>query len=118
MKYKKEIRIGDPHLQSIRNNLREVLWLEWDKRGLNIKKAQLHMLDSELSQEEKLALHDSLESEYKLNKRLIKPSIIMCGWCHQRNKDAIFNPSNRQWFCPDCYQEHFERITSSTSFIY
>ncbi len=118
MEHKKEIKVMDPRLRAIRNNLREIIYLRWDQEGLQLIQAQSHLLDAHLSQEEKLLIHLQLEENFKQNRNLMKNSIIMCGWCHQRDKDAIYNPSNRQWFCPDCYNEHEEEIINKTSIVY
>ncbi len=118
MKCKREVRIKDPRLRVLRNNLREILYFEWDRRGSRIIQAQSHVLDTELSRNEKLKLHEDLEEEYGRNRKLMKSSIVMCGWCHHKDRDAIYNPSNRQWFCPDCYDEHKEVILNAVSFIY
>ena len=118
MKHKREIKIKNPRLRALRNNLREVLWLEWDRRLRAIVSAQSNALDTELPQEEKLRLHGELEVELGEIRGLMKPCIVMCGWCHHRDKDAIYNPSNRQWFCPRCYSEHKEEILDAESYIY
>ncbi len=118
MKHKREIRIKSPRLRTLRNNLREIIWLEWDKRGLWIIQSQSGLIDTKLSQGEKLKLRKELENKLEQNQKLMKSSIVMCGWCHHRDRDAIYNPSNHQWFCPDCYSMHKEDILNSTSFIY
>ena len=118
MKHKREIKIKNPRLRALRNNLREIIYLEWSKRSCGIIDSQSDVLNSKLPQDEKLKLHRELEVKLGENRRLIMPSIIVCGWCHHRDKDAIYNPSNRQWFCPDCYNEHKEDIINATSFIY
>lgn len=118
MKHKREIRIKNPRLRAIRNNLREILYLEWSRRSRNIIGAQSDVHDLELPQSEKLILHGELQAELGDNRVIIMPSIIICGWCHHRDRDAIYNPSNRQWFCPVCYNEHKEEILVAESFIY
>ena len=118
MKHKREISIKNPHLRAIRNSLREILYLEWDKRSRGIIHAQSNVLDSKLPQSEKLRLLGELQVKLGENDIIIKPSIIMCGWCHHKDKDALYNPSNRQWFCLDCYNEHIEEILNAESFIY
>ena len=118
MKRKIEIKLKSLRLQVIRNNLREVLYLEWDGRCCDIIDAQSDILDTKLPQNEKLRLHGDLQVKLGENRIIIMPSIIMCGWCHHRDKDAIYNPSNHQWFCPVCYDEHKEDILNAESFIY
>jgi len=118
MKQKKEIRIKGPHLRALRGNLREILYLEWNERGCAIIDAQSDMLDAELPRSEIIRLHAELERNLNENKILIMSSIIVCGWCHHRDKDAIYNQSNHQWFCPDCYVEHEGEILNAESYIY
>ncbi len=115
MKLKREISIKSHRLRAIRNNLREILYLEWDKRSRAIIHAKSDLLDIKPFQEEKF---DELQEKLGENDIIIMPSIIVCGWCHHRDKDAIYNPSNRQWFCPDCYNEHKEEILNAESYIY
>lgn len=118
MKRKREISIINPRLRAIRNNLREILYLEWDGRSRAIIHTQSALLDTKLSRSEKLRLHGELEEKLGENRIIMKSSIVMCGWCHHRDKDAIYNPSNRQWFCLDCCEGHKEDILSAESFIY
>ena len=118
MKHKREVKIKDSRLRAIRNNLREILYLEWTRRSLAIIKAQSDVLDARLPRDEMLRLHRELQVKLGEHHRIIMPTIVVCGWCSHRDKDAIYNPSNRQWFCPNCYREHAEDILSATSFIY
>ncbi len=118
MKHKREISIKSPSLRAIRNNFREVLYLEWSKRSRAIIRAQSALHDTKFSQSDKLRIHGELQAKLGENRIIIKPTIVICGWCHHRDKDAIYNPSNRQWFCPGCYNEHKEDILSAESFIY
>jgi hypothetical protein len=115
MKCRREISINYPSLRTFRNNLRKILWLEWDGRSRGIIRAQSDLLDVKPFQEEEF---DRLQAKLGENRTIMKSSIVMCGWCHHRDKDAIYNPSNRQWFCPNCYNEHKEDILSTESFIY
>ena len=48
MKRKREIKIKTPRLRAIRNNLREILYLEWDRRSCDIIDAQFDVYDLEL----------------------------------------------------------------------
>ena len=118
MKRKREIRIKSPRLRALRDNLREILYLEWSRRSCDIIDAKSVVLDSMLAQDEKLILSRELEAKLGQNRVIIMPTIIVCGWCHHRDKDAIYNHSNHQWFCPDCYNEHKEEILNAESYIY
>ncbi len=118
MKHKREVKIKNPRLRAFRNNLREIIYLEWDKRSCDIISARLNIWDSNLSMDEKNVLHGELQVELERNDILIKSSIVMCGWCRHRDKDMIYNPSNNQWFCLDCYHEHSEVVFNAVSFIY
>lgn len=118
MKHKREVKIKNPRLRALRNNLREILYLEWDRRACEILDAKLDIWGSNRTVKKKNELHKELQVKLEENNKLIMPSIIVCGWCHHRDKDTIYNSSNRQWFCPDCYNEHEEDIINATSFIY
>lgn len=118
MKRRREISIKNPWLRAFRNNLREILYLEWSRRSCVIIDAKSDLLDAGLPQSEKLRFREELQVKLGENRIIIKSSIIMCGWCHHRDKDALYNPSNRQWFCPDCYSRHEEEILRAESYIY
>lgn len=118
MKCKREVRIKSPQLRALRNNLREILYLEWDKRSRALIVSRSDLLDAKFSQNEKLKLHKALSVKLGEIDLMIMSSIIVCGWCHHRDKDTIYLPSNHQWFCPNCYSEHREEILSASSFIY
>jgi len=118
MKHKREVKLKDPRLRALRNNLREIIWLEWDRRACGIIDAKSDVLNSKLPENEKLRLYEELVKELEHIDLIIKSSVVMCGWCRHRDKDMIYNPSNNQWFCLDCYHEHSEDILSASSFIY
>ena len=118
MKHNREVKIKDSRLRAFRNSLREILFLEWEKRSLAILDAKSDIYAAELPRDEMLKLSRELQVKLGEHHRIIMPTIIVCGWCSHRDKDAIYNPSNKQWFCPDCYREHNEDILSATSFIY
>lgn len=118
MKHKREVKIRDPHLRAFRNSLREILYLEWDKRSRAIISTKSDVLNTKIPQDEMLKLRRELQVKLDEHHRIIMPTIIVCGWCSHRDKDAIYNQSNNQWFCLDCYREHAEEILNATSFIY
>ncbi len=118
MKHNREVKIKDSRLRAFRNSLREILFLEWEKRSLAILDAKSDIYAAELPRDEMLKLSRELQVKLGEHHRIIMPTIIVCGWCSHRDKDAIYNPSNKQWFCPDCYREHNEDILNATSFIY
>lgn len=113
MKKKYTIRIRDPQLRRIRNELRallqsaesaklnEILDREWElqqsegfweKNHPNYKK--LHRKSQELA-----TLGNNLSFAYK-------SSIIKCPVCQRIDKDMTFNPVLKEWFCMECYESN------------
>jgi len=72
MKRRREINIKNPRLRTIRNNLREVLYLEWDGRSRDIIRAQSDLLDVKPFQEEEF---DRLQAKLGENDIIIMPQI-------------------------------------------
>ncbi|TXT59499.1 MAG: hypothetical protein BAJALOKI2v1_200012 [Promethearchaeota archaeon] len=100
MRQKKTIRIKNPKLIKIRNNLR-TLWIEFSKdlrRKLDEKEERI--LDS--SEEGDLMEISHKKQEISL---ILEKSICKCYNCFRTNTDMTYNPLEKAWFCVDCYKD-------------
>ncbi|KKK92774.1 hypothetical protein LCGC14_2699560 [marine sediment metagenome] len=48
--------------------------------------------------------YKKLNRESEELKHILDRSICMCPVCHRSNRDMIFNPVTKVWFCIDCYE--------------
>jgi len=111
MKQKHTIRIKDPKLRRIRDQLR-ILLLEVKKAQtieiLN-KKGELRKSEgfwNEKSSEFK-KLHEKaqeLSSQQSDLRYAFHNSIVFCPVCRKINKDMTYNQVSRVWFCVECYK--------------
>jgi len=86
MKIKRTIIIKDPHLKKIRNNLRRVII-----SACSVEKSK--SLDTETGD----------ESKFWAIERPLRASILLCPACFQSDKDMIYNPVRKEWYCLECY---------------
>ncbi len=123
MKHKKTIKIKDPQLRRLRNNLRLVfirfaldqksrlreelknVW--WDKNG---NSAEYNETNVGVSRR-------PVRKMYEIDKILDK-SICLCPVCQKSDQDMIFNPVTKVWFCVDCYElnREYYRHTKDSKF--
>ncbi|KKK42876.1 hypothetical protein LCGC14_1101390 [marine sediment metagenome] len=97
MKRKRVIRIKDPHLQKIRNNLRGLIL-----DAASEKMSQLRELDTyyeHLGEKEKA--HEVTKEVQEILVAL-KKSICMCEVCGTTKEDMIYVPKYKSWFCIAC----------------
>ena len=97
------VKIKNPRLIKIRNNLRTLLMeIYLDKMN------ELHKLGREALNSENLRLKsgeshvDIHRNEQKL-RRVLNESIIICPNCQSSEKDMVKTKVKRQWVCIDCY---------------
>ena len=111
MKQKRTIRIKDPKLRWIRDQLRLLL--------LEVKKAKtIELLNRTGNLQKSEGFWDEKSSDYKKfnlkaqelysqNNDLsyaFNNSIIFCTVCRKIDKDMTYNPVSRRWFCVECYK--------------
>ncbi len=109
MKKKRTISIKDPKLRKIRNNLRLLLIratsAEWRKYF-----DEQHRLNTDLDgnirnlSESKKPRTAELTRKMNEIKRIVEASIIQCPVCRKIDKDMIFNPELKEWYCIQCYR--------------
>lgn len=127
MKKKKTISINDPQLRKIRDNFRD-LWLAWGTKlwfELHDKYVKIHYdrnrrprHPNEYSREEKEIIKQ-LEVKMTELENFESASICMCTVCAKGDRDATYNPVDKEWYCTECYDENkdFYKETEN-SFLY
>ena len=111
MKNKRIIKIKNPKLQKLRNNLREI-WLaalasQWRKYFDELEKVEKtergywrkNYTQKQLEREDEL-----VEKQRELD-RLEDSSICKCPSCNASEKDMIYNRPLEMWYCTSCYQK-------------
>ena len=101
MKKKKVIRIKDSKLRKIRTELRTLLVREANKRILNKIKEKGDLRRSDGFSYEKY--NDLYDQEIQL-RNLLKASICSCATCSDMEKDHVFVPKTREWYCELCLE--------------
>ncbi len=109
MKEKRTICVRNAKLRKIRFGLRVLLVREAEKRILSKNAEEADLLRSaEYSDEKYSKLYDE---EIQLRK-LLKASICSCATCSDMEKDHVFVPKTREWYCEKC----FERLEKANYF--
>ena len=84
MKKKKTVKIQDPQLRRIRNNLRSIL----------ISFA--------------VAKKNEISSNYQRDKskirKILNRSICLCPSCSRSKENMTYNPGLKEWYCIECYK--------------
>lgn len=127
MKKKRTICIKDPKLRKTRDNLRD-LWLAWgsklwkelfdERRAIEYNENGSLKKSNELSKEERIRIN-ALGSKISELRNFESASICMCTVCAKGDRDAIYNPVDKEWYCVDCYNENQDFYKDSeNSFLY
>ena len=110
MKHKKAIKIKDPKLQKIRNNLRSILIKFALDKESRLRKELTSLWRDESGNptpqeyyEVSLGASRRPVREMGEIKKILDRSICMCPVCGRSNRDMIFNPVTKVWFCVHCY---------------
>jgi hypothetical protein len=115
MKKDKTIRIKDPILRIIRNNLRNIIkraeyikFKELSEEIRKLKHIRNYSDDKEPTQEEKEQSH-KLSIERDKFENALERSIIYCPECKRTDQDMRYFPNWAEWVCVDCYDEVVKR---------
>ena len=111
MKRKITIRIKDPQLRRIRNNLRLLLIkVALDKKTrLREERRKIwgnRFGDSREPNGNDKRLSKTLLKEMREIDTIIDRSICFCPACQRADQDMIFNPVTKVWFCVQCYNKN------------
>ena len=110
MKDKRTIRIKNPKLQKIRNELRK-MWLaataprfkKYFDELEKIEKTERGYWRKNFSPRQKQRAIELTEKQRELD-RLINRSICQCPSCNASEKDMISNRPLDMWYCTECFQ--------------
>lgn len=109
MKKKKVVKIKNPELRRIRDNLRNILLQAASKEWNRLFNEQDKVfIDSngnpkKMSLEEKSIFHELQEKMDRIH-HISKNSICDCATCSAIDRDMVYNPYMKTWFCTECYQ--------------
>lgn len=112
LKHKKVIIIKDEKLRKIRDNLRK-LWLTAAlERKLSFQKRQSEII--ERTHKEGLDPSETRSERIGLVKKMwavegpLRASICECPICFNYDRDMVYNPITKKWYCEICYnRNHF-----------
>lgn len=114
MKDKHAIIIKDPHLQKIRNNLRNVFFqAARSKRKEYFNQCQdilvnpdgTHRSVDDLTSDELKKFRFLQEQENQISD-MINRSILTCVSCGKGYEDMVYNKAYCAWYCTECYEMH------------
>jgi RPA family protein len=111
--HKKAIIIKNEKLRKIRNNLRQ-LWInaavdkkmELRKRQREFWKAQD---EGKIEPDEAHKKRRKLEKEKWSIERPLRRSICECQICNKDDRDMVYTPVIKAWFCTKCYAQQHKR---------
>jgi hypothetical protein len=118
LKKKRKIIIRDAQLRQIRTNLRrlipsackaEQMKIHEEKENLNkqyydergYRRKDLSDDDNEKYKQTSKKLAD----QYWAFEQPLRDSIIECPVCFKSDKDMVYNPVRKVWYCTDCYEK-------------
>lgn len=112
MKNGRTIRIKDPKLQRIRNNLRLIILEECSKRKSEITNQEHSLTHDKNGKYIKISegtskILQSLTDKWWEIERPLRASIVKCATCSKHNKDMAYHRISRSWYCVDCYKKDF-----------
>ena len=105
MNIKRAIIIKSPILRKVRNNFREVIFRACSARLKKIheKKQELGLNRNSYEDNEYGKLSSELSRQSRAIENPLHASILLCPVCFQGDKDMIFNPIRKKWYCTECY---------------
>lgn len=104
------IKVDDPFLSSIRNNLRSIFLnaINEKKRKLYNKRKILLLDNNGLRvpinnlDKDTLLLYKELGNKWWELERMLRKSILICSLCNSSKKNMIYNQERNEWFCEEC----------------
>lgn len=109
MKEGKTIRIRDPKLQKIRNNLRLIVLKECMKRKSEITEQEYNLTHDEDGNYIKASIETIKKIQELTNmwweiERPLRASILTCPICSKSNRNMTFHKESKTWFCEEHYK--------------
>jgi hypothetical protein len=111
--HKKPIIIKNEKLRKIRDNLRQ-LWINAAvEKKMELRNRQRELLDEEVkgckSTIEAKQEYKRLEKEKWSIERPLRRSICECQICNKDDRDMVYTPVIKAWFCTKCYAQQHKR---------
>ena len=110
MKDKRTIKVKNPKLQKIRNELRNVgfaakssQWRKYFDELEKIRKTERGYWRKNYTQKQLEKKHELVVKQRELD-RLVSSSICKCPSCNASGRDMIYNRPLDMWYCTDCFQ--------------
>jgi len=105
VKKKHTIIIRSPILRQVRNSLRDVLIsaCSVEQSKIHDEEDRLREHDDYYENEEIQIAAKKLNDQYWEIERPLRASILLCPACFKTDKDMIFNPVRKEWYCIECY---------------
>jgi len=101
VKHKKIISIKDPHLRTVRYNLRMLIIKAAQEKRFQLSERFRSLIPggdmermAEIHRQEERITHD------------LRKSICMCKVCGSAKEDMIYSPVTKTWFCVYCYERN------------
>lgn len=119
LKKKRLIRVKDPQLAKIRLSLRQILLKESKKRLIDLLEKEKEIIKKHDVMNENVYSKIRLSITIKKNqlRNELSASIVVCAICRDIEKDHIFNPRDKVWYCTKCnnimeksYNEELEAV--------
>ena len=98
---KRTIRLNDPQLIKIRNNLRSLIDAECSARKREISEQQMKIIEGGKRNQTNIR---KLEEQWNKIEIPLRASIIKCPACFSSKKDMTYNPNTKMWYCTSCYK--------------
>ena len=108
MKKKRTINISSLKLKKVRDSIRSIIYNSAIDHEAN--------LIERISIENDFEKSRVLEQEKQTLNQQLENSILQCPICNAIDKNMVFNPTLKCWFCSDCYKmmadEYYARKTA------
>ena len=94
----------DPKLRKIRLSLRQILLRESEKRLSELfdKESEILKKYGVMDKDEYFKILQSFTNEKNKLRNELSASIVVCDICTDIEKDHIFNPRDKVWYCAKC----------------
>ena len=107
MKKKRSVIIRNPRLRRVRNNLRSLILkaVSEEQARLQAEREKIKTIPDYYKNHppELLEKVKKLNDQYWAIETPLRESILLCPACFQSDKDMIYNPVRKEWYCVECY---------------
>jgi hypothetical protein len=98
--------LKNPELRKIRYNLRSLLYLWYRDVMENYRVESFEVRnDKALSYEQRWDKLKKLREQDEELQSALTAAPVSCGWCNNKKRDLVFEPSRQSYFCVTCYEK-------------